>query len=261
MSSSDNGLGAFFDEQTSECRLNHSGKLVLSSDDYFTKVIFVPELLDREISLNVNCSNGNLSLDKKNNVIVWEGFSKSLILSPDSLLEDIEANARPLNFREVYITYAPLNSDELEIDFDPTDNYEYGDGYNTLFILFGNGESEKYNISNDLKLTFTANQLEVNNSEVRKTYSAVDGITLLYEMDITSSMATETVDSQPLVKVDNGNLVFSDMPNEINIYQVNGIMVYNQVVNSNTFKLPISDFSKGIYIIRIGRQTAKIVIR
>lgn len=261
VSSSGNGLGASFDEQTSECRLNHSGKLVLTSKDYFTKVIFVPELLESKIGLNVNCSNGNLSLDKENNVIVWEGFSKSITLSPDSLLEDIEANARPLNFREIYITYAPMNSDELQIDFDPTGNYEYGDGYNTLFILFGNGESDKYNISNDLKLIFTANQLEVSNSEVCKTYSAEDGVTLLYEMDITSSIKTETVDSQPLVKVENGNLVFSDMPNEISIYQVNGIMVYSQVVNSDTFKLPISDFSKGIYIIRIGRQTAKIVIK
>lgn len=252
--------GAYFDCNTLECKLNSSGVLNLFSKEnqYLTKAIFVPQNLNDSIALNALCSNGNLSIDMSNNVIIWDGFSKSVSFFPDSTNNDTTFNIRPLKFREIYVTYAPINSTDFEIDTENHNEFNYGDGYNTLFVITSDGQKNRFEISDKLFLSFIKSNLVVNNAGVKTSFPS-KGIILLYE-NTTGITEIDYIDP-PLVYMDNGNLIFSNLPNDLFIYSINGILVFHENIISDSFSLPLDRIGKGIFIISIGNKSAKIIVR
>ncbi|MEF9923642.1 MAG: T9SS type A sorting domain-containing protein [Muribaculaceae bacterium] len=131
----------------------------------------------------------------------------------------------------------------------------------TLSVHLKDGTSTQFLLNEEPKITFGTTTVKVQSSHLTMEFEKANVLKFTYGGS--SSVDEIKTESTPFIQQGN-KLLFLNLANDcvVTIYNVNGAIVQSPVVVSdNQFEISVADLSAGIYIVKVGSQSYKIITR
>lgn len=136
------------------------------------------------------------------------------------------------------------------------------DKQNTLIVLTKNNVMHQFVLADKPKVTFEGNQLKVTceKASASASFNLSDIIRFTYEGKNTSGIDELTVDPAE-ISMEGGTLVISQMKanSTVNVYSMDGKLVRQLTAQrAGTYRLSLSSFPAGVYLVKADNTTFKI---
>ena len=146
----------------------------------------------------------------------------------------------------------------------PTTNLYYMNESGTHTLLESVNGSEKLTIENAVpQVTFEGNSLHIVSEKADATYNLLDVLNFTYETQSVTGV-NELREEPATIDYNNGELVVSGLKanDAVSIYAMDGKLVQQQTASrGGTFRLSLSSLPQGVYIVKVGNITYKIMKR
>ena len=249
-------------ERTNLCKTYQSNKLVFSSGQYIDKVtLCVPSEC---VIPQIDAAEGSVTIDRDANIVVWEGLSNTVDLTvkkyrssdmtdeisiPELLLQKAYVRLSDID-DSVYVT----ESDQIPEDFDYV-------GYNCMRIWDNGNKVGEYSLNDKISMTFDNSLIRVMNNGVENTHEIKDHLIITYSNDPSVSGIDTPELAHPSVMITGEAMEFSGLPNFVGIYALDGRTIFQRYVDTPDFNYPLHDLVPGIYIVKVGNLTTKMLIK
>jgi len=120
-----------------------------------------------------------------------------------------------------------------------------------------------YMLSDKPQVTFEGNNLHIVSEKADATYNLLDVLNFTYETQSVTGVS-ELREEPATIDYNNGELVVSGLKanNAVSIYAMDGKLVQQQTASrGGTFRLSLSSLPQGVYIVKVGNITYKIMKR
>jgi hypothetical protein len=139
------------------------------------------------------------------------------------------------------------------------------DKQNTLIVLTKNNVMHQFVLADKPKVTFEGNQLKVTceKASASASFDLSDIIRFTYEGKNASGIDELTVDPAE-ISMEGGTLVISQMKanSTVNVYSMDGKLVRQLTAQrAGTYRLSLSSFPAGVYLVKADNITYKITKR
>jgi hypothetical protein len=136
------------------------------------------------------------------------------------------------------------------------------DKQNTLIVLTKNNVMHQFVLADKPKVTFEGNQLKVTceKASASASFNLSDIIRFTYECKNASGIDELTVDPAE-ISMEGGTLVISQMKanSTVNVYSMDGKLVRQLTAQrAGTYRLSLSSFPAGVYLVKADNTTFKI---
>lgn len=136
------------------------------------------------------------------------------------------------------------------------------DKQNTLIVLTKNNVMHQFVLADKPKVTFEGNQLMVTceNASASASFNLSDIIRFTYEGKDAAGIDELTVDPAE-ISMEGGTLVISQMKanSTVNVYSMDGKLVRQLTAQrAGTYRLSLSSFPAGVYLVKADNTTFKI---
>lgn len=248
-------------ERTNLCKVYQSNKLVFSSEKYIDKVtLCIPSEC---IIPQIEAVEGSVTIDRNANIVVWEGLSNTVDLTvkayrssdrseeisiPELLLERAYVRISDID-ESVYVS----ESNQIPEDFDYV-------GYNCMRIWDNGNKVGEYCLNGPISITFDKGLIRVNNG-IENTHEIKDRLIITYSNDLSVSGIEAPDMAQPSVKITREAMEFCGLPNFVGIYALDGRTIFQRYVDDPDFSYPLHCLAPGIYIVKVGNLTTKMLIK
>ena len=120
-----------------------------------------------------------------------------------------------------------------------------------------------YMLSDKPQVTFEGNNLHIVSEKADATYNLLDVLNFTYETQSVTGVS-ELREEPATIDYNNGELVVSGLKanDAVSIYAMDGKLVQQQTASrGGTFRLSLSSLPQGVYIVKVGNITYKIMKR
>ncbi len=249
-------------ERTNLCKVYQSNELIFRSNDYIDKItLCVPS---EYVIPQIEAAEGSVSINRKSNTVVWEGLSNTVRLTVKKYLSSdiVDDMFMPeFMFEKAYVKLSDID-DSMYVDEtnQAPEDYDYV-GYNCMRIWENGSKVGEYFLNEKVVISIDKNYLFVTNGGETNTHEIKDHLIITYSNDphISGIDTPELV--QPSVKIADESMEFNGLPNFIGIYALDGRVIFHRYVDDPTFRYPIHDLAPGIYIVKVGDSTTKMLIK
>ncbi len=258
-------------ERTNICKALHSNKIHFSADKYIEKITMC--VLPGTVIPQISTSEGSVSIDRETSIVVWEGLSNNVDLIvnnyPASLLTD-DLSIPELLLEKAYVKLSEIDASVFEEETlgvsSEFEDFDYV-GYNCMRIWEHGSKVGEYQLSDKISISFNDNKLCVKDNGVNNVYDIKDCLIITYSTELLNDpgeddngVSSTSID-RPSVEIDGDNLRFRGLPNYIAIYSLDGKEIFNRCVEENEFLYPSRNLGTGIFIIKIGDYSIKMLIK
>lgn len=249
-------------ERTNLLKSYQSNKLVFSYGGYIDKITlcvpsecFIPE---------IEAAEGSVRIDRDANIVVWEGLSSEVCLTikkyrssdiydnismPELLLEKAYVKTSDID-ESVYVSEA----NQVPDDFDYV-------GYNCMRIWENGKKVGEYLLNDEISMTFDKNLIRIMKNGIENIHEIREHLIITYSKEAHISGLEVIEISQPTVKIAGEVMEFSGLPNYVGIYALDGRVIFYRYVENPSFNYPLNDLIPGIYIVKVGNVTTKMLIK
>ncbi len=239
------------------CHTYKDNIIGFSSEGYIEKVTLCLPNVPDYIYPTITTPSGNIEIDTVFNTIVWTGFSHKAELCVAG-----KADETLIPLKKAYVKISEISESEITLNDDQDDyaGLTY-DKYNLVRIWRSGIEEASYEINNKTKISFVDNELIIITGGKEYRHSTSNKLILTFEYKIITDIdKVKTYDDSPEVRVYNENLLISGLPDYVEIFSISGIIHYQGYVNEREFTYPLSNLQTGVYIVRVGNKSTKILI-
>ena len=169
-------------------------------------------------------------------------------------------NAVPGTYCVRMAVNSKLNSYSITYNFT-----EQGSMVDRKFLVVETKDHVKttYMLSDKPQVTFEGNNLHIVSEKADATYNLLDILNFTYETQSVTGVS-ELREEPATIDYNNGELVVSGLKanNAVSIYAMDGKLVQQQTASrGGTFRLSLSSLPQGVYIVKVGNITYKIMKR
>lgn len=248
--------------QTNLCHTYQGNKLEFSSEGYIERItLCLPDGLN--IIPRVTTSEGTIKIDAEANIIVWEGLSNraemtignfySSEVSDEMLMPEVMLTC-------AYVKISDIDESVYVDETNMTQDFEYEE-YNYIRIWVNGKQIAEHWIDNDTHMTFDDKHVILAHDTKQDIYEVNPTLVITYSKESTVGVSDPTAISEPIVKIIDKNIVVNDLPNFVGIYSLDGRTIFQQNVDAPFFSYPIEEMVPGIYIVKVGEMSTKMMIK
>lgn len=136
------------------------------------------------------------------------------------------------------------------------------DANSRLVVWKGDGSKVVYSLSEQPKTTFTSEGVVITTSTVSVTYPLTQIVKYTYE-GIASGIDSVINDEGILVSQEGYNFRFKNLKDNtlVQVYSVNGFLISTYKNEGEQITISLGDHASGVYIIKIGDTSYKVIKR
>lgn len=136
------------------------------------------------------------------------------------------------------------------------------DADSRLVVWRSDGSKIVYSLSEHPKTTFTSEGVVITTNTVSITYPLPQIVKYTYEC-ISSGIESVTNEDEVLVSQDGYNFRFCNLKENtpVQVYSVNGSLISAQKNKGRHFTISLGDHANGVYIIKVGDTSYKVIKR
>lgn len=261
--SKNSGVMPYVGERSNMCQAYEGNEIHFHSDELIDKVtLCLPEKSTADAPV-VSTPAGEITIDTFENIIVWKGLANDAFIRLSrsrSAGEQEEMVTASLQFDKAYVnifendTYEQTSGKE---EFPDDFNYI---GYNTMRIWEKGTVIGQYRLENSTRITFSDSAVHIRTADGDFSHDIINRLIFTFSDDIITGME-KVGKEEPRLKITDSDIVISSLPNFVGIYAVDGKTLFADYVDSQIFSYPLDNLSRGIYIIKVGNTSTKIVIK
>lgn len=128
-----------------------------------------------------------------------------------------------------------------------------------LVLHLNNGTLQTYGFDDVPKVSFCNDTLKVETNVMTAYYNSRDINYYSIGKEDLANVFELGFENPPFVVMDNSIVFSCEKEMQIQVYSVDGRMMFNRKVSATSFTLPIGDYMDGVYLVRINNVTFKIV--
>ncbi len=250
-------------EKTNICRIMEDNRLVFATDGYMEKItLCVPSGLGIP---DVVSEEGTVEADSEHNVIVWEGLSNKVEMAVGKLRgvnDSDDSVISELLLEKAYVKLSGVDESmySMESGADVPDDFEYTE-FNRMRIWESGNNVGEYWLRDIDRVSFSDNSMIVAVNDTEYSHNIGGRLIVTYSLESYVGLENAADESAPAVRIADGNIVISHLPDFVGIYTVDGRTLFSRYVDEDTFTYPTESLATGIYIIKIGGSVTKMLIR
>lgn len=246
---------------TDNCIIGEGTELGVSSEKIIEKILFVPTASDLSQCPHIVCSQGEIRRDNIPGVMTWVGHASdiSFVIAGNVELSDTVCNQHRLTFREMYATFSNREKDDLTLLPDDTSVFD-GSSYSHLYVWNDKGEHDTFRIAMIDQMYFDSNEFVISYDGKETHYPESSNPIITFESKSPGSIRDAENMETPDIIIKNGYIEIGNAPSRVMIADTKGMVVYDRNVAEPT-AIPLSILEKGVYIVKSGTTTSKIIVR
>lgn len=247
---------------TSDCLLFKGNRLKIESDKFITKIYFSPSFADLINNTTLSSSTGNVEIDSVYNVAIWTGFSSKIDFYPTgkSFEWEKDADLSKFFFRKLYVTLSDISSDTY-FEYESLPDIFDGSAYTHMYVWHEDGRQDTHIMNEIRNINFTDNSFTLHKQDSDISYPKGSTYIITFEFKDDSSVGKIDQDiSDNLIEIRNGSIYLNNLPNHVAVYDINGTEYFSSFIDNADFMLPIDNLGKGVFIIKVGNKSAKILL-
>lgn len=233
----------------------------LHSSKNIIKAYLVPAYPDKTMGYYLGCNHGMVYNDSIDGVFIWDGYDKEIEFQV--FAQQNNENFTPVKYRlrKIYLTYED-EGQELITDIEAEQNKWFdGTTYSHMYLWKTDGDYETFALSKISWVNFEDNSMHIMTDGTEIEYSLTECYVITYENNPYSASVESFSQANPCVEIRDGKIMFNNLPASILIVDTNGIVYFSQEVKDEDFEIPLDTFMPGIYLIKVGERSSKIIIK
>lgn len=261
--SKNNGVMPYVGPRSNMCQAYENNEIRFHSDKLIDKItLCLPEKSTAGYPA-VSTPAGEVSIDTLENIVVWRGLANDAVIRPGhsrSAGAQEEMAMSSLQFDRAYVNIFEDDTYELTSGKEEfPDDFNYI-GYNTMKVWENGTVIGRYRLDGSTIVTFNDSGVCIRTADGDFSHDIVNRLIFTFSDETSTGIENAGEDNDGL-RITESDIEISSLPNFVGIYAIDGKTIFADYVEESTFSYPLDNLSNGIYIIKVGNTSTKIVIK